>query len=829
MSDVLMIMDRCAFALGHAVVQSLWQCALVGALAAAVQIGIRRPAVRYAVWCAALGLCVGWFAVTLGSGLRFDRGPAGAAELSVLGNGAVPVGAAADVGPGISGVRGLGLFESIAAIWALGFVYVGLRLMRQYGSAVRLRTRGVTEAGGVWAGLYADVRASLGVSSRVRLLVSDVARSPMVVGWLTPTVVVPASVLTMMSPEQVRLVLAHELAHIRRYDHVVNMLQVLVETVMFYHPVVWWMSRQARVEREHCCDDVAVRWGGDAVSYARALTDLEEVRVRSRAVLAMNARSHGGSLMKRVRRLFDGSDARRGSGSMRALAVLTVAAVISGAAYAHSVWNAETPREETVAAVRAGVESGVMTHDQARRVFQEVIYPGSDLERLFDRERALIRDELRDSGMSEADAKKKLEAVERSIDTRIELAFRMRVLGMEEHEAELSMFQERLERLVQSGWLTREDADGMYRARMDSMSRVPVEDEVDRALKDRKSAVEVAHAVLRALEAQIAEVELSMQDGSVEAEYGASLLSALRQKHAESLQKRHEAEGALKAILEEYGAERGAKLEVELVPVLKDAPVILTHQLRQLDVDKETLILRGVDEAALRGRLENEQGSLSYYERNIRDAFLETVRQMKMNGELTEQEAALRIEADARRQRFQSRWLSIGVMYQKEVEGGRLTVDEANAHLERALKENGYFESEFAETDPMRGMRVVEPHNVIELSVTPLAADAGEAKIRRYEVVAGDTLRGISQKVFGTPDRAGEIADLNEIKAGLLRVGMELVLPEAMVPGAEPVELEIKVEPVEKERKLTPMDEAFWHHQGVRSLSEYEEEIPEDC
>ncbi|MFG0314381.1 MAG: hypothetical protein ACF8LL_09375, partial [Phycisphaerales bacterium] len=207
MSDVLMIMERCAFALGHAVVQSLWQCAFVGVLAAAVQICVRRPAARYAVWCVALGLCAGWFAATLGSGLRIDRGPVGAAELSVLGLGASPVGAAADVGLGISGARGLGLFESVAAIWALGFVYVGLRLTRQYGSAVRLRTRGVSEAGGVWAGLYADVRASLGVSSRVRLLVSDVARCPMVVGVLAPVVVVPASVLTMMSAEQVRMVL----------------------------------------------------------------------------------------------------------------------------------------------------------------------------------------------------------------------------------------------------------------------------------------------------------------------------------------------------------------------------------------------------------------------------------------------------------------------------------------------------------------------------------------------------------------------------------------------------------------------------------------------
>ena len=268
--------------------------------------------------------------------------------------------------------------------------------------------------------------------------------------------------------------------------------------------------------------------------------------------------------MNRIQRLFGGSDARRGSGSMRALAALMAAAVIGGAAYAHSAWKAETPREETIAAVRAGVESGVMTRDQARRVFLEVIFPGSELERSLERERAAIRAELGDASMSEADAKKKLEVVEQSIDTRIELAFRMRVLGMEEHEAELSMYQERLERLVHSGWLMREDADWMYQAKMDSMSGVPVVGEGDRAVTARKRAVEVAHAVLRAIEVQIAEVDASIEGGSMDPGSGESLRVQLRRQYEQKKLQLIEAERALVELQSAGDAEQGVLQEVEL-------------------------------------------------------------------------------------------------------------------------------------------------------------------------------------------------------------------------------------------------------------------------
>ena len=98
------------------------------------------------------------------------------------------------------------------------------------------------------------------------------------IGWLRPVILFPASALTGLSAEQLEALLAHELAHIRRYDYLVNLLQTTVETLFFYHPAVWWVSAQVRQEREHCCDDLAVAACGDVLTYARALTALEQLR-----------------------------------------------------------------------------------------------------------------------------------------------------------------------------------------------------------------------------------------------------------------------------------------------------------------------------------------------------------------------------------------------------------------------------------------------------------------------------------------------------------------------------------------------------------------------
>ena len=121
---------------------------------------------------------------------------------------------------------------------------------------------------------------------------------PIVVGWLRPVILIPASALTGLLPQQIEALLAHELAHIRRRDYLINLVQTMVETLLFYHPAMWWVSRQVRQERENCCDDMALDVCEDRLSYARVLATMEELRVPRSLVAA-----GGSSLAARIRRI----------------------------------------------------------------------------------------------------------------------------------------------------------------------------------------------------------------------------------------------------------------------------------------------------------------------------------------------------------------------------------------------------------------------------------------------------------------------------------------------------------------------------------------------
>ena len=121
---------------------------------------------------------------------------------------------------------------------------------------------------------------------------------PTLVGWLRPVVLVPAAALSGLTTYQLQAVLAHELAHIRRHDYLVNLLQSVVETLLFYHPAVWWVSSEVRAEREHCCDDLAVEVCGDRLVYVSALAELTSIERRAFALAATD-----GSLVSRVRRI----------------------------------------------------------------------------------------------------------------------------------------------------------------------------------------------------------------------------------------------------------------------------------------------------------------------------------------------------------------------------------------------------------------------------------------------------------------------------------------------------------------------------------------------
>ena len=188
----------------------------------------------------------------------------------------------------------------ILLTWSLGVAIGAVRWMQGCWWLRHLGTVEVTTLDAVWLDRLEDLKVRFEVSRPVRLMSSAIAEVPMVIGWLRPLILLPASSLAGLTPVQLEAILAHELAHVRRYDYLVNALQNLIETVLFFHPAVWWISRWIRLEREHCCDDMVVRICRDRLVYARALFKLEELRaVSPRLALAAS----GGSLLQRIRRL----------------------------------------------------------------------------------------------------------------------------------------------------------------------------------------------------------------------------------------------------------------------------------------------------------------------------------------------------------------------------------------------------------------------------------------------------------------------------------------------------------------------------------------------
>src|SRR5205807_2283082 len=176
------------------------------------------------------------------------------------------------------------------------------RLASGWMAAGRLAVIGTRPAPPACTAALQRLAALLRVTRPVRVAASVLVQVPAVIGWLRPVILLPASALTGLTPLQLDALLAHELAHVRRYDYLVNLIQSVIETLLFYHPAVWWVSQQVRDEREHCCDDLAVAVCGDPHFYARALLGMERLRVTPPGFV-LAAAGRGGSLMGRIRRL----------------------------------------------------------------------------------------------------------------------------------------------------------------------------------------------------------------------------------------------------------------------------------------------------------------------------------------------------------------------------------------------------------------------------------------------------------------------------------------------------------------------------------------------
>ena len=222
------------------------------------------------------------------------------------------------------------VLPSMVFIWLGGVLLLTTRLAGGLWRVRHLRLRSMAQAASSWQAVADRVATRLGLRAVVRVVESRLVDTPTVVGWLRPVILLPIAAVTNLSPAQVEAVLAHELAHVRRHDYIVNVVQALAETLLFYHPAVWWVSRRIRTEREHCCDDLAVAVCEDRVTYAMALAALETARDRgTRLALAATQ----GPLVDRIHRVLQlptGHESRSLSWAVSLGVTLVVVLGVSG-------------------------------------------------------------------------------------------------------------------------------------------------------------------------------------------------------------------------------------------------------------------------------------------------------------------------------------------------------------------------------------------------------------------------------------------------------------------------------------------------------------------
>ena len=353
-------MNAWMYVAGWVLVHFVWQGAVVATAAALVLHLCRRQtaSVRYLIACGAMTVML-FGVVTTAALVKAPAANVEATRASVrtTADGRVDVFLPIQINEGPSPTfvskaqRVEMLLPWIVSAWLFGVILLLARVGAGWWRVRRLHQLALASICSNWQGVGNRIASRLGLASVIRIAELPHVDVPLVVGCLRPIVVLPIAAMAQLNAAQVEAILAHEIAHVRRHDYLVNLMQTLAETLLFYHPGVWWVSARIRDEREHCCDDVAVAVCGDPVGYAAALAELEGWRSGE---LTLAAAATGGSLLNRVRRILrvEVSDDSRMSSWTLGLVVLAVASGLTFNVVAQTPAPSEPNPKFEVASVR---------------------------------------------------------------------------------------------------------------------------------------------------------------------------------------------------------------------------------------------------------------------------------------------------------------------------------------------------------------------------------------------------------------------------------------------------------------------------------------------
>ena len=468
-----------------------------------------------------------------------------------------------------------------------------------------------------------EVVQRFGVRRAPRIDVTPGTISPLVC-WFGGRVriVLPAGLVDAMDDDALRWVLAHEMAHVRRRDHVVRWIEWLACVAFWWNPVTWWARRNLRINEELCCDALVLsRLDGRPSAYANALLHVVEFLAAPvlRPPVVASAMNSGGSLEARFRMILSNDGRRRAPRWMRAC-VFAAAVGVMPLGFA----QADRSDEAMVEVLRDGVASGAMDVSEARKVFDETVFPDSEvatkmrleMERMAER----IRRATESGRLTAIEAEKKLHELQRGVIEQRYMMFATDVLGMTKGEAQMSMMREHLAELVVTGEITQADADEKLA-------------EMERAMDLR--AEYTAH-----MEVVKAEIEAAIEAGTITPEEGRRKLASM--KDAIGLRMRVQAQiEEIKAAVE-AGILTAAEAEEKIAAIQAR---VESHR-RAKAVDWEA-ITRKIEHAVETGEMTAEEAQAAY--RKIR-AEMEKIQQdrvARQAGEQDRREELMRRAAEA--------------------------------------------------------------------------------------------------------------------------------------------------------------------------------------
>lgn len=297
-------------ALGWTLLNSLWQ-AMTVLLLVVIALRItpsRLSQVRYIIACTGMAFIVVLNAITFV--YLFGQSPTQTTTINIdniVAGSAATASAGPSAGDWVMSVTGIvaSNMPLIILCWAVGALFFALRMVSAWWYVSKLRTESLV-IDDVWNDRLQTLARHLGINRVITLAQSARIHSPMVIGCLKPIVLVPMGMLAGLPAEQIETIFIHELAHIRRHDYIINLVQSFVETIFFFNPFVWIISSIIRREREFCCDDIVIAKHGSALVYARALTQLEEARL-TKAAFALSLAESKNQLLNRIKRIMEKS------------------------------------------------------------------------------------------------------------------------------------------------------------------------------------------------------------------------------------------------------------------------------------------------------------------------------------------------------------------------------------------------------------------------------------------------------------------------------------------------------------------------------------------